>query len=195
MRKQPGEGLRNLAVVAAVAGATVLSGQATLAQDEQTKPPFGSSEDIAFAETLWDTLGEAALVGPGSIVARPYKGTEPHGSILINLERDITVDGRTGRAIVKKNYRGRNATVSSVYTNPRENLDSITVMFEREAGYDPANGDWFWVKYGPGGTVLENQKHTKLAGKVAKGADQGCIACHRAAPGRDFIFTHDRPPR
>jgi len=32
----------------------------------------------------------------------------------------------------------------------------------------------------------------KLAGRVAKGAPTGCIACHKAAPGGDYIFNHDR---
>ena len=31
-----------------------------------------------------------------------------------------------------------------------------------------------------------------LAGRVAKGAPKGCIACHRAAPGGDLVFNNDR---
>jgi hypothetical protein len=31
-----------------------------------------------------------------------------------------------------------------------------------------------------------------LAGRVAKGANEGCIACHTSAPGKDYVFTHDR---
>lgn len=31
-----------------------------------------------------------------------------------------------------------------------------------------------------------------LAGRVAKGADQGCIACHQTAEGGDYVYTHDR---
>ena len=30
-----------------------------------------------------------------------------------------------------------------------------------------------------------------LAGKVAKGKPKGCIACHSAAPGGDFMFLRN----
>jgi len=61
-----------------------------------------------------------------------------------------------------------------------------------EKGYDPDDKDWFWVKYAPDGTVLTNPKGMKLAGRVAKGMDKGCIACHAGAPGGDMVFNHDK---
>jgi hypothetical protein len=33
----------------------------------------------------------------------------------------------------------------------------------------------------------------QLAGRVAKGADEGCIACHTGAAGDDYVFTFDLP--
>ena len=65
-------------------------------------------------------------------------------------------------------------------------------MYKREAGYDPEDGDWFWAKYNPDDTVQKNPAGVALAGRVAKGAPHGCIACHSEAPGGDLIFTHDR---
>ena len=184
---------RNLYKTAAIALASVailsLIGQGQVrAQDE---PPFGAPIDVEFASKLWSALKDANLVGRKSIRTRPFEGEEPHGKIVTTLEAEVVVDGRTAPAIVKRNYLGDDITVESVATFPRENIDAITVMFQREAGYDPENKNWFWVKYGPGGTVLENQKHTKLAGRVARGAEIGCLACHVGAPGEDFVFIHD----
>ena len=31
--------------------------------------------------------------------------------------------------------------------NPAKYLKAVTIMFKRESGYDPKNGDWFYVKY------------------------------------------------
>ena len=65
-------------------------------------------------------------------------------------------------------------------------------MFRREKGYDADNKDWFWAKYKPDGSLDTNPKGMQLAGRVAKGAAQGCIACHKAAPGGDLVFNNDR---
>jgi len=64
-------------------------------------------------------------------------------------------------------------------------------MFKRQ-GYDPENKDWFWVKYAPDGSILKNPKGMKLAGRVAKGMPEGCIACHTAAPGGDMVYNNNR---
>ncbi|RMD48443.1 MAG: hypothetical protein D6832_03940, partial [Alphaproteobacteria bacterium] len=79
----------------------------------------------------------------------------------------------------------------AVLAEPEKHLGAITVMFRREKGYDPDNQDWFWVKYRPDGSLDKNPKGMMLAGRVAKGADKGCIACHSGAGGDDYIFTTD----
>jgi hypothetical protein len=58
-------------------------------------------------------------------------------------------------------------------------------------GYDPENEDWFWVKYAPDGGVAEGEGGIPLAGRVAKGTSQGCIACHANAKGDDYVFAND----
>jgi len=77
-------------------------------------------------------------------------------------------------------------------------------MFEREAGYDADNQNWFWVKYKPGGGLDARQlggKQVPLAGRIAKGntveENGGCIYCHSSAGGRDYIFypSVKRPQR
>ena len=63
---------------------------------------------------------------------------------------------------------------------------AITIMFMREDGYDADNRNWFWAKYLPNGDLDKNPKEVPLAGRVAKGADEGCIAYHAAAGGEDL---------
>lgn len=47
----------------------------------------------------------------------------------------------------------------------------------------------FWAKYLPDGTLDSNLAGVKLAGRVTKGADQGCIASHEAASGGDYLYV------
>lgn len=151
--------------------------------------PFGNEEDIAYAKTLWGVLESAKLIGEGSITSRPYKGTEPHGFVLETVAAKVTVNGHTGVAIIKKNYGPEGVKVDDVAMEPARHLDAITVMFKREAGFDPEDKDWFWVKYKADGSLDKNPKGMQLAGKVAKGADAGCIACHSGADGEDMVFN------
>lgn len=101
-----------------------------------------------------------------------------------------TVNGHTGDLVVKRNYGPEGVTKDEVLSDPGTHLGSITVMFRREEGFDPDNANWFWAKYLPDGSLDTNPKGMSLAGKVAKGADQGCIACHSGAGG-DMLFTTD----
>jgi hypothetical protein len=73
--------------------------------------------------------------------------------------------------------------------DPSKHLGAVTVMFKREDGYDADNQNWFWAKYLPDGSLDKNPKGMQLAGRVAKGADAGCIACHSTAEGDDYLFT------
>jgi hypothetical protein len=81
--------------------------------------------------------------------------------------------------------------VEAVSGSPHRYLAAVTVMVQREAGYDPDNNDWFWVKYKPDGEIDKNPKGIALAGRVAKGMDSGCIACHAEAQNNDYVFTND----
>ncbi len=101
-----------------------------------------------------------------------YKGTHPHGAFLTTYVssdalKAINANKGTlpsGAIIVKENY------------SPEKKLAAVTVMY-RKSGYNPDAGDWFWLKYKANGEI-EKQ------GKVA-----GCINCHKAVQGNDWIFT------
>ena len=189
-------------MLAAALAATLGLGDAALAQQDlatnsaaETDPPFSGEANVAYAEGLWDAMAEAGLVGPGAILTYPYEGTPPHGKILEYLETEFSFAGHTDVVIVKKNYAGEGDIEElehAVLEDRMEYLDSVTVMFRRAEGYDPDHQNWFWAKYKADGSLDTNPKGMALAGRVAKGADQGCIACHQRAEGDDYIYSHDR---
>lgn len=157
------------------------------------KPAFGGADDTAFAERLWLELVRTRLAGPDRINTAAYKGLEPHGSINQVVATLLTLDGRTGRVIVKANHGGdAGLTLDEVYNKPSAFLGAYTVMFKREASYDPENKDWFWVKFAPGGAIDAMPDGRKLAGRVAKGMTTGCIACHTEKGGGDLEVLTDR---
>ncbi len=179
-------GKRNILVVATL---TTIVGVSLFAQME--KPPFGTKQDVAYAEAVWKAIEKKNLVGAGAVNTVPYPGQSPHGAVIETLYDTITVKGHAGQAIVKRNYGGENLRPSEVVFARDEYLQSITIMFKREPGYDGENKDWFYAKYQPDGSLEKHPKGMELAGRVAKGMNQGCIACHRSAAGGDFMFLND----
>lgn len=153
--------------------------------------PFGGAGDVSYAGKLWSAMQNDGLVGNNAIMSAPYTGVHPHGAILDTLDATTTVDGKKNVVIIKRNYGGPGVSKQAAANDPAKFLKAVTVMYKRP-GYDPEDKDWFWVKFDPKGGVLKNPKGMSLAGKVAKGAPEGCIACHKAAPGGDFVFNHDR---
>ncbi|NQV57355.1 MAG: cytochrome P460 family protein [Rhodospirillales bacterium] len=158
---------------------------------QAAEPPFGGPGSIAFAKTLWTALENANWVGKEQIRSKPYLGTEPHGFVLESLDGQLEVSGRTGWVVVKRNYGPKGVKIDAVEANRSKHLAAITVMFKREKGYDPDNQDWFWAKYKADGSIDKDPKGANLVGRVAKGMDAGCIACHKGAPGGDMVFVFD----
>lgn len=158
--------------------------------------PMGSTTDQEDAAHLWAVLKQENLVGNSMKSSRTYPGSPPHGKFLQTLHQQVTVDGHRGIAIVKRNYGGPDVSVNAVEANPGKYLKAVTVMFKRESGYDAEDKDWFWAKYKPDGSLHIKEKmnmEIPLAGRVAKGQDEGCISCHQGAPGGDFVFAQDIP--
>lgn len=163
-----------------------VAGGAALAQDM----PFGTDADAEYAQTLWEAMQALNLVGPGMIRGTPYEGTDPHGMMLETFYTKTTIGGHEGDLIVKRNFGPEGVSAEEVLRDPGSHLGAYTVMFRREAGYDPDNLDWFWAKYLPDGTLDKTPNGMGMAGRVAKGMDTGCIACHQAASD-DMVFTSD----
>ena len=156
--------------------------------------PMGSYGDVSDAKDLWTVLKNKQLVGENAKRANVYMGTPPHGKVLETLHQKITVDGRTGLAIIKRNYGGDGVSINSDKETPAKFLKAVTVMFKRENGYDDEDKNWFYAKFKPDGSLFTKSKmgmNLQLAGRVAKGKPEGCISCHQSAPGGDFVFAQD----
>ncbi len=163
---------------------------------EKSPLSMGTVDDISYAQKLWSTMVKEQLVGNNALPNKPFfGGAEPHGMILELAYKVIQVDKHSGFVVVKKNYNGPGVSVSSVEAERAKFLTSMTVMYQREAGYDEDNKNWFWVKYKPDGQVerkVIKGNEIALAGRVIKGKTHedngGCIYCHRSAGGGDYIF-------
>ena len=98
-------------------------------------------------------------------------GRAPHGPLHKVYVNDILLKSaqtpvQYGSIEVKENYSKDNE------------LKAITVMYKIK-GFNPEDGDWFWVQYTPDGKAEKE-------GKVA-----GCIGCHGTRAKNDFIVVHD----
>ncbi len=159
-------------------------------------PAFGTPDDVTYAQKLWQQLVSERLTGPSQKPETPFfGGAKPHGMILELAYQLITLDGHTGFVVVKRNYDGEGVTEALVAQDRAKYQSSVTVMFQREAGYDVDNQNWFWVKYYPDGQLFQKETNagaTAMAGRIAKGKvreeNRGCIYCHSAAGGGDYIF-------
>lgn len=174
-------------LAAAILGLGLATAGATSAPAQNA--PFGSDADAAYAAKIWAAMEDQALAGTGMIHAFPYDGVAPHGMMLETFYSSAMIDGHSGDLIVKRNYGPEGVRSDEVLADPMKHLGAITVMYRREAGFDDDNQNWFWVKFLPDGSLDKNPKGMRLAGRVAKGADQGCIACHSGED--DYIFTTD----
>jgi hypothetical protein len=151
--------------------------------------PYGSPDDIAYAEDVWEAMTGLRLAGENQLHGRFYPGSEPHGYVLETFDTKMSIQGTERRVLIKRNYGPEGVAPETVAVSPEGHLESVTVMIKRDSGYDTQNLDWFWVKYLPGGAVAKDTMGVSQAGRLHKGSDLGCIACHSAAPGGDYLFT------
>ena len=164
----------------------VLGATAAVAQDM----PFGSEADTAYAQLIWDVMLAEKLAGPGMIRHTPYEGTDPHGMMLETFYTTATINGHTGDLIVKRNFGPAGVSADAVLAEPDKHLGAYTVMFPRAAGYNAEDKDWFWIKFLADGSLDKTPNGAQMAGLIAKGMDEGCIACHQGVPD-DMVFTSD----
>ncbi len=160
---------------------------------QETRPaggdkPFGGLKDVTFANKRWKAMDGYEN---WKLTTEIYRGQSPHGKWLRLFSTWVTVESKHYPIIVKDNYGGRGVTPERIGEDRENWLKAVTIMLQREEGYDPDNQNWFWVKYGKDGTIEENDKGMKLAGRVAKGMNKGCISCHGQAGGGDYLFSND----
>ncbi len=150
---------------------------------------FGGPLDIARAEATWTELEAARLVGEQAITTPLLVAREPVGRLIEVLGAAIEVLGVPRRAFVKRLYA--DVDEAQIDADRGRHLIHSVVMVQAERGYNPQGDDWFFVRYGPAGAILPGPDGRLDAGRLHMDSDIGCMACHRAAPGGDFVFTTD----
>ena len=161
----------------------------------KTQAP-STTEDILFAHQLWQVMEKNQLVGEQAMPLQPfYGGAKPHGMILEVYSHGLMMGEHDGFLVLKRNYNGEGVSVENVSNNRSKYLSSITIMYQRQPGYDEDNLNMFWAKYKPDGElfVKEMAGHKmQLAGRLIKGetpeSNKACIYCHASAGGGDYIF-------
>ncbi|MBD3374675.1 hypothetical protein GF406_06535 [candidate division KSB1 bacterium] len=167
-----------------IAGGLIFSGIALFSQ----AMPFGGEKDVTFANQFWTAM-KGYQEWP--MKSEFYPGQSPHGKVLKLYYNLVNVDGEPYHVIVKDNFGGENATVETVAKSPKDYLAAVTIMVQMDEGYDPDNNNWFYAKYLKDGSLDKNAQGTALAGRVAKGMNAGCIACHKKAGDNDYLFSND----
>lgn len=142
-------------------------GSAEVAAQEKALAPEGRAV-VAFLSQGSDYRNWPLWPGKGEL----YPGQHPHGAFLTTY-----VNGQAAQAILARAGKLPDGAmvVKENYSADRQ-LAAITVMY-RVKGYNPDGGDWFYLKYAPDGRIDQE-------GKVA-----GCIGCHAAVKGNDWLFT------
>ncbi len=94
----------------------------------------GTPDDIQYAARLWSVLEREHMVGAQAKTLKPFIGAaRPHGWVLEVESRTVRLGDHNGFVVVKKNYRGDHISVTDVENDRAKYLNSISVMFKREA--------------------------------------------------------------
>lgn len=146
--------------LAAVLGLSLFVGCSMFGPSEEDAAQADQLKEVMVNYAQWETV-------PG--YDEWEQGTSVHGRVVRYFVNDVALDNMRdlppGSIIVKEGY------------NNDRVLQAVTVM-QRIEGYDPANGDWFWARYSPSGTLTH-------AGSVSM-----CIECHKDAQGGDYSYAN-----
>jgi len=102
----------------------------------------------------------------------------PHGAYLKLYGNETAI--QTAKEAHDKPMPHGAILVIEDYDKDKVTLKSVMSIY-KVAGYNPAEGDWFWGRYGPDGRVMDS-------GKV-----ESCIECHRTQEWHDWRFTGAMP--
>ena len=147
---------------------------------------YGTVDDLALADSLWKVIshkksGYRSWKSWNGTNVEMVPGRSPHGAFLktfVSPEASVSVEIPLDAILVKENFG-----------DDKKTMVAITAMW-RLAGYDPDNFDWFWAKYNPDGSLDSDPQRVKLAGRIGKGTDTGCVSCHAQSKGGDLVFTN-----
>jgi hypothetical protein len=109
------------------------------------------------------------------------KGASPHGAFVRLYANGVA-------AVDPKGLPYGSILVLEDYTEDQRSRTGINILY-RVKGYDPKNGDWYWMKSNENGTVVRTS--AEEGSRPIAGRALGCIECHRKAAGNDFVFSND----
>jgi hypothetical protein len=147
---------------------------------------YGTADDLALADSLWKVInnkksGYRSWKSWKGAKVEMVPGRSPHGAFLktfVSPKSSASAEIPLDAILVKENF-----------SEDKKTMVAITAMW-RLAGYDPDNFDWFWAKYNPDGSLDSDPHRVKLAGRIGKGTDTGCVSCHAQSKGEDLVFTN-----
>jgi hypothetical protein len=136
--------------------------------DTDTTP----ASDAAIAAQLWEDIGgyESWATPPGWSTTPVLSGAHMGGYVVTYWDDALVAWDLTGSA-----PEGAIAVKNAYTDETGSTIADITVM-QKRAGYDPANGDWFYAQYMADGTPM------------ASGAVAMCVGCHASAP-TDYVYS------
>ncbi len=158
------------------------SGSSRLSPSRQTRPQTPAE----FQQSFWKHITVTSpyrdwTQWPLEQEEEPRSAKEPHGPWIKTYANPIAA-----KNAARLQYGS--ILVNEEYEDDKTTLKSVSVMYCVK-GADPANYDWYWLKYTPDGKVMKapaDQGGKAIAGKV-----QSCINCHRKAHA-DLVFTNDQ---
>ncbi|WP_167512442.1 cytochrome P460 family protein [Oceanidesulfovibrio marinus] len=100
------------------------------------------------------------------------EGSRAHGEFVNIYVNKLALESiqagqmpvQEGSIVLKENF------------DPSKTLTAVTLMYKK-AGFDPDNGDWFYLSYAPDGTI-------QAEGKVGD-----CMDCHARVANKDWLFS------
>lgn len=107
-------------------------------------------------------------------MSAPVKGTSPHGTVKIWYSANVKpLLGQSTFTVPE------GTTVIKEFDMMSDGMQTgIAVMIKKPAGYDPANGDWYYDMRDMKGNVMTDPP----AGKIAM-----CIGCHGGYSATDRL--------
>lgn len=156
---------------------------AACSDDASTTTPTTNSQD---AGAMADATSAPAK-GPGEFkadyktssafftnMAAPVKGSSPHGTAQIWYSSNVK------DLLNKASFTAPEGTVSIKEFDMLGDgtKRGIAVMIKKPAGYDPANGDWYYDMRDMTGAIMADPP----AGKI-----EMCINCHKGFASTDYF--------
>ena len=133
----------------------------------------------------------------GDFTGQAFEASIPHGGPEgINIDSTIRAVYGNVSQLGASIDKGTLITKRTYKKNPDGTKGKLFVtfaMFKRESGYDSEHANWEYVKMPANENIdyTTNPNGMLTGANVERGKLEGCIACHGAANGNDYVFLND----